>query len=167
MFQERLKKEFILNKLTVEQQATNYETMQHIREVGILLHRVAAELLSRADDHDQSKLSSPEVEMFTEMTPKLANSVYGSEEYNEFRKKLDPILQHHYANNRHHPEHFKNGINDMNLIDLLEMFCDWKASSKRHSTGNIRKSIEINAPRFGINQQLVNILENTADYLDF
>ena len=32
------KKEFILNKLTVEQQATNYETMQHIREVGILLH---------------------------------------------------------------------------------------------------------------------------------
>lgn len=154
------------DKLTVEQQATNYETMKHIRQVGILLHKVAAELLSRADEHDQSKLASPEVEMFTEMTSKLADCVYGSEEYNEFRKKLDPVLQHHYANNRHHPEHFKNGVNDMNLVDLIEMLCDWKASSTRHNTGNIRKSIEINAPRFGINQQLVSILENTADYLE-
>jgi len=154
------------DKLTIEQQATNYDTMKHIRYVGILLHKVACELLNRADNHDQSKLASPEVEMFTEMTDKLAACEYGSEEYNDFRKKLDPILQHHYAHNRHHPEHFKDGINDMNLIDLIEMLCDWKASSTRHNTGNIRKSIEINAPRFGINQQLVGILENTADYLE-
>lgn len=152
---------------TLEQQAINYATMQHIREVGILLHKVAKDLLDRADKHDQSKLSSPEVEGFTEYTPELAKSVYGSKEYEQFRKELDPVLQHHYAKNRHHPEHFKNGINDMNLIDILEMFCDWKASSMRHNTGNIRKSIEINGPRFNISQQLITILENTADYLDF
>jgi hypothetical protein len=54
----------------------------------------------------------------------------------------------------------------MNLVDLVEMLCDWKASSTRHNDGNIRKSIEINAERFGINQQLVKILENTAELFD-
>jgi hypothetical protein len=31
--------------------------------------------------------------------------------------------------------------------------------------GNIRKSIEINADRFGLSPQMVTILENTADIL--
>jgi hypothetical protein len=53
----------------------------------------------------------------------------------------------------------------MNLIDLVEMLCDWKAASERHNDGNIRKSIEINASRFTISPQLVKILENTADLL--
>lgn len=154
------------SKLTLEQQATNYETMKHIREVGILLHKVAKELLDRADAHDQSKLDSPEVELFTEHTPSLAGLVYGSQEYTECRQKLAPALAHHYAKNRHHPEHFKDGVNDMTLVDIVEMICDWKASSTRHHTGNIRKSIEINAERFRIGPQLVQILENTADLLD-
>jgi hypothetical protein len=37
---------------------------------------------------------------------------------------MAPALKHHYENNRHHPEHFKNNIDDMNLIDLIEMLCD-------------------------------------------
>jgi len=44
---------------------------------------------------------------------------------------MKPALEHHYALYRHHPEHFQNGIDDMNLIDLVEMFADWKASSER------------------------------------
>lgn len=155
-----------MTKLTVEQQATNYITMQHIREVGILLHKFSKELLDRADAHDQSKLDSPEVELFTEYTPHLANLTYGSQEYENSRDKLAIALEHHYAKNRHHPEHFKNGIDDMTLVDIVEMLCDWKASSTRHNTGNIRKSIEINAERFRIGPQLTKILENTADLLD-
>jgi hypothetical protein len=34
-----------------------------------------------------------------------------------------------------------------------------------HNSGNIRKSIEINADRFKLSPQLVQILENTADFL--
>lgn len=155
-----------MSKLTLEQQATNAETQKHIRLVASLLHKVAKELLDRADIHDQSKLESPEVEMFTEFTAKLATSTYGSPEYDEFRKQMGPALAHHYAHNRHHPEHFKHGINEMTLVDLIEMLCDWKASSTRHNDGNIRKSIEHNANRFAISPQLVRILENTADDLD-
>ena len=154
------------NDLTIEEQATNAQTMQHIRLVGRLLHMVAMELLCRADAHDQSKLERPEVELFTEYTAKLASSTYGSPEYEAFRKAMGPALAHHYANNDHHPEHFKNGIDDMNLVQLIEMFCDWKASSTRHNDGNIRKSIEHNANRFGMPPQLVRILENTAAMFD-
>lgn len=151
--------------LSQEEKATNYETFRHIERVRNLLNTCIVELLKRGELHDQSKLVEPEVSLFTEFTPKLASSTYGSEEYDGFKKAMKPALDHHYANNRHHPEHHKHGINDMNLIDLVEMLCDWKAASERHNDGNIRKSIEINANRFNISPQLVEILENTADLL--
>lgn len=152
--------------LTLEEQATNATTMHHINLVQRLIHGVVKELLDRASEHDQSKLRTPEVELFAEWTPKLAASTYGSAEYDGFRKAMGPALAHHYAKNRHHPEHFKDGVNDMNLVDLVEMFCDWKAATMRHNDGNIRKSIEINANRFGISPQLVRILENSVDLVE-
>ncbi len=152
--------------LNTEQKAANFDTCQHIQQVQRMLNKVIRDLLDRSEKHDQSKLASPEVEMFTEYTPKLAASTYGSEEYNGFRKAMGPALDHHYAKNRHHPEHFADGVNDMNLLDLIEMFCDWKAATMRHHDGNLRKSIEINADRFGLSPQLVRLLENTAALFD-
>lgn len=151
--------------LTKDQKATNHETWKHIHRVTALLHKVTRELMDRSEKHDQSKLGDPEVSTFTEFTPKLATCTYGSNEYNGFLKDMKPALQHHYAQNRHHPEHFKNGVEDMNLVDFIEMLCDWKAASERHNDGNIRKSIELNANRFNISPQMVKILENTADLL--
>ena len=151
--------------LTIEEKATNNDTFRHIERVRNLLNVCITELLSRGELHDQSKLESPEVEAFTEFTPKLAASVYNSDEYIKNKLAMGPALEHHYANNRHHPEHHKNGVDDMNLLDMVEMLCDWKAASERHNSGNIRKSIEINANRFNLSPQLVKILENTADLL--
>lgn len=151
--------------LTKSQKTVNNETRKHISRVNILINKVIKELLDRSEEHDQSKLEKPEVELFTEYTSKLAKCTYGSEEYQEFLKGLKPALDHHYAHNRHHPEHFKKGIDDMNLIDIIEMLCDWKAASERHDDGNIRKSIEINADRFNMSPQLVKVFENTADLL--
>lgn len=58
-----------------------------------------------------------------------------------------------------------SSINNMNLIDLLEMLIDWNAATKRHETGNIYKSIEINKTRFSINEQLINVFLNTVQNL--
>ncbi len=145
-----------------EMDACNFATMRHIERVRNLINLCIRDLMKRGEEHDQSKLESPEVELFTEFTPKLADCTYGSPEYEDFRKKLGPALEHHYANNSHHTEFHKNGINDMNLLDILEMFVDWKAASERHNNGNILKSIEINANRYGISPQLCKIMENTA-----
>lgn len=148
--------------LTPEQQAVNYETMRHIEKVRNNLNLFAIELLKRGEKHDQSKLKSPEVELFAEYTDKLADCEYNSDEYKEYLKQLAPALTHHYANNSHHPQFYKDGINDMDLIDLIEMFVDWKAASERHNSGNLNKSIEINAERFSMSPQLVKIFENSV-----
>jgi hypothetical protein len=146
--------------------ATNNETRKHIVNVAKFVGIITTQLQKRATEHDESKLGPPELELFTEYTPKLAETTYGSKEYKEFLKGLGPALQHHYAKNRHHPEHYPNGINDMTLIDLVEMFCDWKAATLRHHDGNILKSIEQNTERFKISEQLAQILKNTAELFE-
>lgn len=152
--------------LTLEQQATNFATMQHIERVRDLLNKMVVHLLFRGELHDQSKLESPEVEAFTAKTAELAGTTYGSKAYDQNKAEIQAALQHHYANNRHHPEHFRNGIRDMNLIDLLEMFCDWKAASERHTDGNLRKSIEINGQRFQMSSDLIEIFNNTIEVVE-
>lgn len=154
-----------MSGLSDKQKIASYETLLHIQKVRDYLGKVIANILERQSKHDQSKLEQPEVGMFAEYTDKLSGTTYGSPEYNEFKKKMGPALAHHYANNSHHPEHYKDGIDDMNLLDLVEMFCDWKASSERHNDGNIRKSIEINGNRFEMSPQLIRIFENSVDLL--
>ena len=151
--------------LTIEEKATNYDTFRHIERVRNLLNLVIKQLMERGELHDQTKLADPEVQLFTEYTDKLAAVTYGSDEYNSTLALLKPALEHHYTNNRHHPEYHKDGVNDMDLVDLIEMLVDWKAASERHNNGNIRKSIEINAQRFRMDSQLQRIFENTVKNL--
>lgn len=142
------------------------ETLKHIERVRYYLRIITDKLTSRGISHDKTKLESPEVELFTEFTPRLAELKYGSEEYKESLANLKPALDHHYAHSRHHPEHFSKGINDMNLVDIMEMLCDWKAAGERQRDGNLLKSIELNAQRFGYDDQLKQIFINTAKMLD-
>lgn len=142
------------------------DTLLHMKRVAQLLTEASGEFIKRAIIHDNSKLESPEKELFDEYTPKLKNCTYGSDEYKGFLKGLKVALDHHYKNNSHHPEHYENGVNGFDLFDLLEMFFDWTAATERHADGNIYKSIEINKDRFGLSEQLCNIMRNTAIRLD-
>lgn len=155
-----------MKELTPQEQQTNWETSKHIQNVQHYIFRIIAELILRAEKHDKSKLESPEVEYFTQFTSELRGTTYGSPEYYELLKKLQPALDHHYASNSHHPEAHENGINDMTLIDLIEMLADWKAASLRHADGNVMKSIEINKDRFKVSPQLVDIFKNTVKALN-
>ena len=152
--------------LSKEEQKTNAETKEHISNVQKFIKLTTDILSERGLQHDSTKLEDPELPLFTEMTKKLAASTYGSDEYKMFLEKLKPALDHHYAKNRHHPEHYPNGINDMTLVDLVEMFADWKSATLRHNDGNLLKSIEINTKRFNIGEQLSQIFKNTAELFD-
>lgn len=138
------------------------DTLEHKKRVCHFINIIISELLKREEWHDESKLKSPEKEIFDEYTPKLKNSTYGSEEYKTFLKEMTSALEHHYSINSHHPEHYFNGINEMDLIDIIEMFCDWKAASERHTDGDILKSIDINKNRFELDEQLAKIFKNTV-----
>ena len=149
------------------------KTLEHIKEVRAKINHVVYRLGLRADQHDKSKLESPEREIFDEYTPKLRDTTYGSDEYKTYLKEMKVALDHHYANNRHHPEHFKNmqdggkwePLKHMDLIDIIEMLCDWKAATMRHADGDILKSIEINQRRFKYSNELKAIFINTVKSL--
>ena len=142
------------------------DTVKHINLVRKHLYSVIDELDKRAKVHDDSKLKSPELETFVKFTPKLAGSTYGSEEYKKNLEGMQVALKHHYEVNSHHPEHYENGIKGMDLLDVIEMFCDWKAATERHEDGDINKSIEINQKRFKYSDDLKNIFKNTVNVLN-
>ena len=173
------------------------DTLAHITRVRELLELTRQNLSARAAAHDQSKLEDPEKKVFDEMTPKLKNSTYGSDEYKSFLSKMSIALDHHYKNNRHHPEHWARwecdlcfarydedpttnctqcghgvfsrypDVTRMSLFDLLEMLCDWKAAGERHANGSMAKSLEVNKVRFKIPPALQAVLENTAKEMGF
>jgi len=152
-------------ELTQAEKATNYETLTHICQVRSLLSQVQGILHRRGQYHDKSKLEDPELATFVEFTPKLKGSTYGSDEYKGFLAAMKPALDHHYANNMHHPEHWPNGIKDMSMIDLIEMLADWKAATMRHADGCLRRSLFLNKTRFQIPDDIHAMLVKTADQL--
>lgn len=141
------------------------DTQLHISAVGAFLTKVRGEIRERARQHDASKLESPEKEMYEVWRPRLDSMDIESQEYKEALAQMGDGLKHHYAVNRHHPEHFENGVYEMNLIDIIEMVCDWKAAAAR-------KGESVNmawaANRFTIveGSQLYCIIKNTLDFLD-
>jgi hypothetical protein len=139
------------------------DTLLHIKRVNELLFRCAKDLMARGIYHDSSKLRDPEKALFDEMTPKLKELKYGTDEYKQSLADLKPALDHHYANNSHHPEYYEDGITGMDLFDVIEMLMDWKAATERTKDGDIVKSIAINRDRFKISDQLYHILMNTIE----
>ena len=135
---------------------------QHVTAVCGLVSKLCIELAIRGYDHDASKLQEPEKGMYDEYVPKLKTTLYGSLDYKADLAAMDEGLAHHYANNRHHPQHFPNGISGMTLIDLIEMLCDWKAAA---DAKGVPLELDYNADRFGIDKQLTMVLQNTLDAL--
>lgn len=139
------------------------DTQKHIDLVNENGKKFCDKFLERLTHHDASKLEEPERKYFDKGTPQLKNSTYGDKSYDDAKERIKPGLEHHYAENDHHPEHFgKQGISGMNLYQLLEMWIDWTAAVKRHADGNIFNSLMYNRDRFHIDDQLFSILLNTA-----
>jgi hypothetical protein len=147
--------------------ASKNETRKHILEVNKLISQCIVSLLSRANNHDATKLGPDEAPYFDEHASKLENTTYGSDEYNKILADLKPALEHHYKLNDHHPEHHPGGIYDMSLLGVIEMLCDWKASTLRYKDGDIRKSIELNQSRFGYSDEFKALLLNTVNQMNW
>jgi len=134
---------------------TKNEIEAHIENVRFNLAAFCEELQKRAAVHDDSKLSVAELPIYeaVDATPREA---FGTPAYYERLGRLKPALDHHYTINDHHPEFYENGVAGMNLAALVEMFCDWKASSQ-----DMVKSVNHCCDRFNIGGMLRQILLNT------
>lgn len=152
------------------------DTTRHIWRVQEFIHQAVGNLQLRAINHDASKLEEPEKPYFDRLTPRLAELRYGSQEYKESLRELGVALEHHYEHNSHHPEHYKEGVAGMSLLDLVEMLCDWRAASERtkqradgdeYLKRDFMESLAYNRERFGMDDQLFKIIVNTARELGF
>lgn len=138
------------------------DTLRHIRRVQQLLEAFAAELVKRGQDHDRSKLG-PVEKPVRDANPPDYSTVFGSQRARELSQALRPAIEHHHKVNSHHPEFYgAHGIAGMDLVDLVEMFLDWKAAGEPYPADNIARSLEINRERYGLEPQLLAILTNTA-----
>lgn len=138
------------------------DIIDHIAKVQRNLLQTICNLADRSREHDASKLEEPELSGYEALQGRLATVEYGTDEYRQALRDGRDTISHHYAHNRHHPEHWPLGINNMSLLDILEMLADWKAAGERTKNGNLVASIEINIKRFEIDDQLAGILISTA-----
>lgn len=140
------------------------DTLTHIRKVQARLGVVIHELRARAELHDASKLEEPEKSGYDLLGQSLHSVTYGTPEY--YAVMNDPLIKgairHHVETNSHHPEAHEGGVNGMSLLDLAEMFADWKAASERGGGVSFAEGLATNIKRFGIDEQLASILENTV-----
>ena len=149
----------------IEPYDSRNETIDHIHTVQSFMNKAIHQIKTQALFHDGSKLKEPEKSIFDKVTPKLKSLTYGSDEYKQSLEDLKPALAHHYENNSHHPEHHARGVLDMDMFELIEMLCDWKAATLRHDNGDFEESMKINKTRFSISDDLFIQLKRTAEKL--
>ena len=124
----------------------------HREKVKDLCFEFAEALKERGLLHDLSK-ETDEIEARGFSVVKSAP--YGTQEYVENLENIKESVFRHYENNRHHPEHFENGIRGMNLLDLVEMVMDWK------SFGDAKEHLSRQIKRFDIGEDLASIIWNS------
>lgn len=151
---------------TKEQLDSYYkDTDEHIDNVQNQMIKAIKNLIDRAASHDVSKYSDAEAHIYAKVTPMFKGVPYGTPEHKAVSDLLGPAWEHHQKENDHHTGHHKNGINDMNLMSIIEMLCDWKAASLRDPNQDFKKSCSMNCDKYGANEQLKNIILNTAKEL--
>jgi hypothetical protein len=141
------------------------DVREHQRKVKYWMRRFWGSLQRRSEVHDNSKLNDPEEKaMFDHWTPALREATFGSDQYKMALDGMGEGVQRHYRANRHHPEHYENGVNGMTLIDVVEMVADWMAAAEAKMT---HVDLDHAAQRFNLAPQLVDIIANTLREEDF
>lgn len=135
----------------------------HRLEIKETVNAICEELYARAENHDLSKFTKEESNLFSAYFKKFKKTQVGSKEYFGFLEYLKPSIKIHYKRNRHHPQYFKRGMLDMNLIDLIEMLVDWKSIAKQ-GNNNILDLINLNQERFGYNDEIKELFLTTVRY---
>lgn len=140
--------------------------MRHKNEINILTHHFITLLLTQINTHDDSKLEEPEISLFSKNIEDFSNTnEYLSQDYNKLLQDINDAKEQHYVNNRHHPEHFENGVDNMTLIDVIDMLLDWLCSNViyKNNIEEIEKMIRKQQKRFNLSDQLTKILINTSN----
>ena len=139
---------------------STFDTQSHIVQVRNLMFFMIHNLLLRSHDHDYSKLEDPEKAIFDEFTPKLKGLTYNSPEYKQALLDIGPALEHHYAKNHHHPEHFRE-VADPEIDEIKAYLEDLSVNDPAHAwLTSYRNELESRVN----GMSLLDVLEMLADW---
>jgi hypothetical protein len=135
--------------------------IKHRYYVSFFLMKLIEDLFLRSNVHDVSKHSDEEFEGFRKSIYYLKGPWGQENRPPEILEQLNESLQIHYKRNDHHPEHFENGMEDMDLVQLLELIADWRAAMIGQDNHDIDETIATGQERFGYPDFMAKILKNT------
>lgn len=141
------------------------EIIRHITRVKNYLGSFGHELQQRATRHDLSKFEFDEFYGFANLKSRLRSQKvkYDSDEY--LTELSDSPIVSHFSRNSHHPEHHENGVNDMNLFDIIEMVIDWKAANESYRDLPFDEMVQVNIKRFGLSSEQAYLVRRIAEVL--
>ena len=142
------------------------DVLIHQKEVAMWIEKVCGKLRERACIHDITKLRDPEFSTFVSTRERFKKVNYGTKEYEALTEEAKEAVDHHYKYNRHHTAYHENGINDMTLIDLIEMVCDWLSAQNRSPDRTIWDTLDYAKNKYKIEDQLFSIIKNTLKELE-
>lgn len=122
------------------------ETLAHQKSIAEKLNALAKSLIDRGEHHDEAKFTPEELPLLASEDP----------------RSVDIAMQHHYRLTRHHPQHFKNGMRDMCLIDLVETFVDWEMDAEEEGK-DFSEILAEKQKEFGFSDDIRDIMQNTYD----
>lgn len=109
----------------VENVKTAWNKMQTIKDISSHMEKAEIDMVDMfIIGHDSSKYDMDEWEPYRKF-------YYPVDEYEKQSAKAEyeRAVQHHYLNNVHHPEHWKERRDEMPTWAVVEMCCDWIAVS--------------------------------------
>jgi hypothetical protein len=155
-------------------------TQAHIERVRRCLALLAevtpfgAELLERAKVHDASKYGPEERVPYIWLTEQHRRRRVGEPfDYPPgVAEAVRRAVDHHLTSNRHHPE-FHASPDDMTVVDLAEMICDWTAmaqefdehgrSARDWADKTLGKRLLLNAANTVLVYELIDLLDRQID----
>lgn len=104
--------------------AFNKDQVQHVQILQKLVLQFVNDIMKESIEHDTSKWGDVEYTTFVNSRKDLNNSKNGTDA--NYQKNLtSEAIQHHYKNNKHHPEYWKDKENSMPVEEIIIMFFDW------------------------------------------
>lgn len=134
--------------------------INHKRAVQRWMQKFSLVLMDRGEKHDNSKLQEPEFSYWCKMDEEPRYR-YGTKEYKDKIERYRPLFEIHWKANRHHPEYFNYHFDDVDLIDLIEMLCDWLSYRDKLSYTEASDLVHQQCQRYGFSEEKEFLLLNT------
>ena len=143
-----------------QQISTEEYINSHINRVQKWIGKFSSILFIRGVNHDKSKLCEPELSLWKKMDEE-PRYPYGTLKYKEKLNRYKEVFQHHYMHNKHHPEHWSGYYSEMDLMDVIEMLCDWLGYKEDITLKEAETLVNQQCERYGFNDTFRHLLYNT------